>query len=267
MYLGDDFHHNGAFRLSYGMEYSYEVEFDKTTDSDFPFPQFDLYDWYLKLGSLKKVNDMYFHNKVPTWNNFVKHPNYDEYWQARNLRPHLKDIKPAVMTVGGWFDAEDLFGALHVYQAIQESTPGAQNMLVMGPWFHGGWSRSDGDFLGNVRFGSKTSVFYRENIEFPFFSYWLKGKKNPNLPKAFVFETGANQWRQFDAWPPKSVTKKSLYFHSGGKLSFDASQRDRGRRHDGVRVRTGNLFQGSRMGRPSLRERVGGRRQPGLPAA
>src|SRR2546421_13031411 len=99
--------------------------------------------------------------------------------------------------------------SLHVYQAIQESTPGAQNMLVMGPWFHGGWSRSDGDVLGNVRFGSKTSVFYRENIEFPFFSYWLKGKKNPSLPKAYVFETGANQWRQFDAWPPKSVTKKS----------------------------------------------------------
>jgi uncharacterized protein len=156
------------------------------------------------------------------WNEMLKHPNYDEFWQARNLRPHLKDIKPAVMTVGGWFDAEDLFGALHVYQSVQESTPGAHNMLVMGPWFHGGWSRSDGELLGDVHFGSKTAVFYRENIEFPFFSYWLKGTKDPNLPKAYVFETGTNQWRKFDAWPPRNAAKQAMYFHAGGKLSFEA---------------------------------------------
>ena len=126
----------------------------------------------------------------------MQHDTYDEFWQARDLRRHLKNIKPAVMTVGGWFDAEDLFGALNTYKAIEKSSPGANNTLVMGPWFHGGWSRSDGDRLGNVRFGSKTAEFYRNEIEFPFFNYWLKGKGDPKLPEAFVFETGTNQWRR-----------------------------------------------------------------------
>jgi len=227
-FMGDDFHHNGALYLPHGFRFfsGFGLPRPEPTkaprrNTAFTIPN-DGYRFYLDIGPLPNANEKYFKNNIAFWNEMTKHPNYDEFWQARNLRPHLKDIKPAVMTVGGWYDAEDLFGALHVYQAIQESTPGAQNMLVMGPWYHGGWSRSDGDVLGNARFGSKTSVFYRENIEFPFFSYWLKGKKNPNLPKAYVFETGANQWRQFDAWPPKSVTKKSMYFHSDGKLSFDA---------------------------------------------
>jgi uncharacterized protein len=227
-FMGDDFHHNGALYLPHGFRFFSgfgvprpESTRDARGNTAFTIPN-DGYRFYLDIGPLPNANEKYFKNNIAFWNEMMKHPNYDEFWQARNLRPHLKDIKPAVMTVGGWFDAEDLFGALHVHQAIQESTPGAQNMLVMGPWFHGGWSRSDGDFLGNVRFGSKTSIFYRENIEFPFFSYWLKGKKNPGLPKAYVFETGANQWRQFDAWPPKNAAKKTMYFHADGILSFDA---------------------------------------------
>ena len=115
----------------------------------------------------------------------MQHGTYDEFWQSRDLRRHLKDIKPAVMTVGGWFDAEDLFGALNTYQAIEKSSPGAHNTLVMGPWYHGGWSRSDGDLLGNVHFGSKTAEFYRDQIEFPFFNFWLKGKGDPKLPEAY----------------------------------------------------------------------------------
>ncbi len=167
--------------------------------------QQDGYSFFLGLGPLSNVNEKYFKNDVPFWTEMTQHANYDEYWQARDLRRHLKNIKPAVMTVGGWFDAEDLFGALNTYKEIEKNSPGANNMLVMGPWFHGGWSRSDGDSLGRVQFGSKTSVFYRDEIEFPFFDHWLKGKADPKLPEAFVFETGTNQWRREDAWPPKDA--------------------------------------------------------------
>jgi putative CocE/NonD family hydrolase len=145
----------------------------------------------------------------------------DAYWQARNIRPYLKKIRPAVMTVGGRFDAEDLFGALQTYASVEKNSPGAFNMLVMGPWSHGGWARNDGDRLGPVRFGSKTSLFYRDKIEFPFFEYYLKGKGNPNLPEAYMFETGTNQWKTFDAWPPKDARGRTLYFLPGGKLGFD----------------------------------------------
>jgi hypothetical protein len=131
------------------------------------------------------------------------------------------------MTVGGWFDAEDLFGALNVYQAVEKSSPGTYNILVMGPWFHGGWLRSDGDAVGNARFGSKTGAFYREKIFAPFFDYYLQGKGELKLPEAYVFETGANAWRAHDAWPPKQAAPKSIYLQTGGKLSFDAP-RDRG---------------------------------------
>ena len=152
----------------------------------------------------------------------TQHPSYDEFWQARDLRRHLKNIKPAVMTVGGWFDAEDLFGALNTYKAIEKNSPGANNILVMGPWFHGGWSRSDGDRSGTCTSAPRPRVFYRDQIELPFFNHWLKDKDDPKLPEAFVFETGTNQWRKEDAWPPKDARQKTLYFHADGRLSFDA---------------------------------------------
>src|SRR2546423_3631163 len=151
----------------------------------------------------------------------TQHATYDEYWQARDLRRHLKNIKPAVMTVGGWFDAEDLFGALNTYKSVEKNSPGATNMLVMGPWYHGGWSRADGDALGNVTFNSKTSLFYREKIELPFFEHYLKGAGKMELPEAYVFETGTNQWRRHDAWPPRNAAQKTLYLRPDGKLSFD----------------------------------------------
>jgi uncharacterized protein len=147
--------------------------------------------------------------------------NYDEYWQARNILPHLKNIKAAVMTVGGWFDAEDLYGALNTYKTIERTNPGIYNTLVMGPWFHGGWSRGDGEFLGSVRFGAKTSVYYRENVELPFFNCLLKDKCERKLPEALVFETGSNQWRMYDRWPPLNVEKKALYLQANGGLSFE----------------------------------------------
>ena len=155
------------------------------------------------MGTLSDMEAKYFKGDVAFWSEMMLHPNYDDYWKARNIRTHLKKIRPAVMTVGGWFDAEDLFGALKVYEAIEEQSPGATNTVVMGPWFHGQWSQGDGDSLGAVRFGGKTSVFYREQIEFPFFCRHLKDREDPKLPEAYMFETGSNQWRTFEEWPPR----------------------------------------------------------------
>ena len=229
-FVGDDFHHNGVLYLPHAFRFFNGFGRPRPEPAR-PSPQQALratpipedgYRYYLDMGPLANANEKYFKNDVGFWNDMMKHPDYDEFWQSRNLRPHLKNIKPAVMTVGGWFDAEDLFGALKTYKDVETHSPGAQNMLVMGPWFHGGWSRGDGDHLGFVNFNSKTSPFYQENIELPFFEYWLKGKGDGKLPEAYVFETGTNVWRREDAWPPKGVQSKTLYFRKDGKLTFDA---------------------------------------------
>ncbi len=227
-FIGDDFHHNGALYLPHA--YRFFNGFGRPRPApvippagarNAPDPNWvDAYTFFLRIGPLTNVNEKYYKNDVAFWTEMTKHPNYDEFWQARNLRPHLKNIKPAIMTVGGWFDAEDLFGALNVYKSIEKQSPGSNNTLVMGPWFHGGWARGDGESLGNVHFGSKTSPFYQENIEFPFFNFYLKGKGDPKLPEAYVFETGRNIWHKHDAWPPKGVEQASLYLQAGGKLSF-----------------------------------------------
>ena len=229
-FTGDDFHHNGTLYLPHMFRFFSGFGHPRPVPTLPPAPgttptvltQEDGYSFFLGLGPLSNVNEKYFKNDVPFWTEMTQHGTYDEFWQARNLLPHLKNIKPAVLTVGGWFDAEDLFGALNTYKQIEKNSPGATNMLVMGPWFHGGWSRSDGDSLGRVQFGSKTAVFYRDEIEFPFFNHWLKDKEDPKLPEAFVFETGSNQWRKEDAWPPRDAQPKTLYFQAEGRLSFDA---------------------------------------------
>ena len=225
-FVGDDFHHNGAlylphmFRFFSGFGHPRPVpEVPQPVAPQTNLP--DAYSFFLSLGPLSNINEKHFKNDIAFWNQITQHPDYDEFWQARDLRRHLKNIKPAVMTVGGWFDAEDLFGALNTYKVVEKNSPGADNMLVMGPWFHGGWARGDGSALGAVRFGSKTSEFYRDQIEFPFFDHWLKGKPDPKLPEAYVFETGTNQWRREDAWPPKDASPKALYLRTGGRLSFD----------------------------------------------
>ncbi|SPF39449.1 Peptidase S15 [Candidatus Sulfopaludibacter sp. SbA4] len=225
-FVGDDFHHNGAlylphmFRFFAGFGHPRPVP-TVPQPAAAPANLPDAYSFFLSLGPLSNINEKHFKNDVAFWTQMTQHPDYDEFWQARDLRRHLKNIKPAVMTVGGWFDAEDLFGALNTYKEVEKNSPGANNMLVMGPWFHGGWARGDGDVLGAVRFGSKTSQFYRDEIEFPFFDHWLKGKPDPKLPEAYVFETGTNQWRREDAWPPRDAQPKSLYLHPDGKLSFE----------------------------------------------
>ena len=228
-FIGDDFHHNGTLYLPHMFRFFAAFGHPRpvptlppTTPAPNPAGQQDGYSFFLSLGPLANINEKFFKNDVPFWTEMTQHPDYDEYWQARDLRRHLKNIKPAVMTVGGWFDAEDLFGALNTYKTIEQNSPGANNILVMGPWYHGGWSRSDGDVLGNVHFGSKTAVFFREEIEFPFFNHWLKGKDDPKLPEAFVFETGTNQWRKEDAWPPKDAEARTLYLQANGKLGWNA---------------------------------------------
>lgn len=233
---GDDAFHNGAFFLAANFGF-YTVFKPRPGGPARPerFARFnygtpDAYDFYLKMGPLSNSNDKYFKNENAYWNYNLDHPNYDEFWQVRSLVPHMKNIKPAVLFVGGWFDAEDLAGPLNLFTALEKNGPLGPNTIVMGPWLHGGWAHMDGDRLGNLSFESKTGEFYREKIELPFFVYHLKGKgdglkpsKEGAIPKAWVFATGTNEWRKFDAWPPRESREKTLYLCPGGRLSFEPS--------------------------------------------
>ncbi len=174
------------------------------------------------MGPLANANEQHLKSRRAFWNELMTHGDYDDYWKARALLPHLKNVKAAVMTVGGWFDAEDLFGPLNTYRRLETASPEARNMLVMGPWSHGGWSRGDGDALGPVSFSSKTAEFYRERIEFPFFEHALKEREGGHPPEAWIFETGRNQWQRYDRWPPREARPRSLYLGAEGKLAFDA---------------------------------------------
>ncbi|HXQ74609.1 MAG TPA: CocE/NonD family hydrolase [Pyrinomonadaceae bacterium] len=229
-FIGDDWHHNGTFFLPHAFNFYATLGKPRPEPTkEFP-PRFvhgtpDGYRFFLDLGPLPNANSKYLKGEIAYWNDLMNHPNYDDYWQARNIRPHLRNIKTPVMTVGGWFDAEDLFGALNTYKTIEETNPGARNTLVMGPWFHGGWARSDGDTLGGVSFGQKTSLTYRETVELPFFNCLLKDICNRELAEATVFETGSNQWRRYDSWPPKNVESREIFLAANGGLSFGESAR------------------------------------------
>jgi putative CocE/NonD family hydrolase len=225
-FTGDDWHHNGAFLLPHAFNFmaSFGHPRPKPTKQSrggFDPGTPDGYEFFLRMGPLSNANTRYLKNDVPFWNEMMQHGTYDEFWKARNLRPHLKSIKPAVMTVGGWFDAENLFGALETYKNVEAHSPGATNVLVMGPWRHGGWGRGDGASLGPISFASKTSDFYREQIEFPFFQYYLKDKGSASFPEAWIFETGTNEWKKYDQWPPRNLKQRSLYLQARGGLSFD----------------------------------------------
>lgn len=225
-YMGDDRHHNGAFFLMGTFSFISSYGAPRPTPSPRGKPGFsaygtpDGYEFYKNLGPIKNVNEKIFKGENRIWNQLMEHETYDEFWQSRTPVPHLKNIKPALMVVGGWFDQEDLYGPLKTYQGIENNKPASPNLLVMGPWIHGGWSRGTGESLGHIRFGSKTSEFYQKEIEFPFFNHYLKDKPNPELPKAYIFETGSNEWKKYDQWPPKNTTEKKLYLHPNGKLSF-----------------------------------------------
>jgi hypothetical protein len=232
----DDFHHHGALFLPHAFNFMAsfgQARPEPTTRSANRFNHGtpDGYQFFLDLGPLKNANERYFKDRIWFWNRLCEHPNYDAFWQARNLLPHLKKVAPAVMTVGGWFDAEDLYGPLKIYGTVERDNPGIYNVLVMGPWRHGGWSGRDGDRLGNISFGAKTAPWYQKNVELPFFEHFLKDKGDRRLPEALVFETGVNRWRHFDHWPPKGIQTKRLHFHPNGKLSFDPPKEE-GEAHD-----------------------------------
>ncbi len=224
-FVGDDFHHNGALYLPHAFNFLYsfgtprpEPALPERKAFDHKTP--DGYKFFLDMGPMYNANERYMKNNVQFWTDIMNHPNYDEFWQSRNLRPHLKNIQPAVLTIGGFYDAENLFGAQQVFKNVEANGSANGNRIVMGPWFHGGWARSDGDSLGDISFNSKTGEWYREKVELPYFKFILKDAPDPNLPKALMFESGSNVWRRYDAWPPTAAQSKSLYFHANGKLSF-----------------------------------------------
>jgi uncharacterized protein len=226
-FLGDDFHHNGALFLPHA--FNFYANFGRprpqpTTEWPQPFSHGtpDGYKFFLEMGPLANADRKYFKGDVAFWNEVMQHPNYDEWWQARNTLQYLRNIgpNPAIMTVGGWFDAEDIYGALNTYKTIEKTNPRARNTLVMGPWYHGGWGRAAGNLLGDIRFGSNTGEFYRSEIELPFFNCALKNICDRNQPEAYVFETGSNRWRKYDVWPPRNARETALYLQPGGKLSF-----------------------------------------------
>lgn len=227
-FMGDDFHHNGAFMLCDAFNFYSEFGQPRPKPTtigpkDFKYYTDDNYKFYLETGALKNFSKL-LGDSIKFWNDLMNHPNYDEWWKARDARRGCKNIKPAVLTVGGLFDAEDCFGAWRLYEAIEKQSPATNNKIVMGPWFHGGWSRADGSFLGNVRFGSNTSKYFQNNIEIPFFNYYLKGKGDiSKLAEANVFFTGENNWKALTTWPPKEAVATPIYFSDKNKLTLTKS--------------------------------------------
>ena len=220
MWLGDDFHHNGAFRLSYGFEYAAMMESGKNVEQ-FTFDRYDTFDWYLSLGPLSNVNARYLQGKIPTWNDYVAHPDYDEFWKRQTMIPHLTSVKVPTLNVAGWWDQEDFYGPLDIYRTLEKHDAQGVNYLVVGPWRHGGWAGGTGDSLGAIPFGSNTSEYFRDKVQAPFFAYYLKDKGARDFPQALTFEVGSNAWRRWDQWPPTKRTDiRSLMFGANEQLSL-----------------------------------------------
>ncbi len=223
MYLGDDFHHNGALRLSYGFEFVANLEAGRVSEP-FSFDRFDTYEWFLRLGGLANADRLYFKGKRPTWTDFVTHPDFDEFWRRRKVSTHFVNTPVTVptLTVAGWWDQEDFYGPLTLYDMLEKNDTRGINHLVIGPWNHGGWAGGQGSSLGPIKFGSNTAAWYRETVETPWFAYWLKDRGKLDLPEALTFRPGSNQWQRHSAWPPKTgVTTRQLYFHPDGKLGWE----------------------------------------------
>jgi putative CocE/NonD family hydrolase len=220
MFIGDDFHHNGAFRLSYGFEYAVMMESSKER-VPFTFPDSDTYDWYLKLGSLAHINEKYLHGDIPSWNDFASHPNYDVFWQRQAAAPYIDRVTVPTLSIAGWWDQEDFYGPVTIYKLLEKHDTKNLNYLVVGPWNHGGWSGTSGQTLGPLDFGATTAPDYRGSIQAPWFAYWLKGIGKLDLPEATTFEAGSNTWRKWDSWPVRAnASPKRLYFHADHQLSF-----------------------------------------------
>ncbi len=230
---GDDVYHNGAFFLAanFGFFTGFWPRGPKPGEArsprDFSFGTSDEYDFYLRMGPLANAEDIVFKHKNQYWSDMLKHPNYDEFWSSRALGPNMHHLTSPVLLVGGWYDAEDLGGTLKLFHAIEQHGDAPGLTLVMGPWSHGQWGRGAGDKLGDLSFDSKTGEYYRDQIQFPFFNQYLKGDAPTNFPRAWVFETGGNQWRQFDAWPPKNTQPRSIYLQSGGRLTLTPAGKEK----------------------------------------
>ncbi len=223
MFIGDDFHHNGAFRLDYGWEYAAALETDGHTMKPFSFGTQDPYDWYLQQNDLATLDQRSIGHTLPTWRNFVAHPNYDHFWQVAVTSAQMP-AKPSVpnLFVAGWWDQEDFYGPMTIYKRQARADTDGRNFLVVGPWNHGGWARGDSAHYGPFALGSDTGGYFRANIEVPWFRYWLKDEGTLTQPRAQIFETGSNSWHSYTAWPPREgVSRKHLYFHAGGRLSFE----------------------------------------------
>lgn len=232
LYLGDDAYHNGAYMLAANFGF-YRVFWERKgppapsmRHETFDYGTPDGYDFFLRMGPLANANLSYFKDENPYWNEMVDNTTYNDYWKARAIWKYLKGIKPAVMTVGGYFDAEDCQGPLRTHSFMEENQPPPTNMLVLGPWTHGSWTWTDGDKVGNLDFASKTGVFFRKHIEYPFFEHLLKGKGEGKFPKAWVFETGTNRWRRYEQWPPPEAKEKEIWLQSGGRLGLTAEAQE-----------------------------------------
>jgi putative CocE/NonD family hydrolase len=222
VWMGDDFFHQGAFRLSYGLEYAWGMEASSDGSVDPAPARYDTYDWYRSFPTLSALAAAVGADAWPTWRRFVEHPAYDAEWRSRALPLRLRSAPVPTLTVGGWWDQEDIYGPQRTYASMEAGDSSARNFLVMGPWYHGQWAREAGDSLGRVRFGSATGDHYRRSIEVPWFAYWLKDRGDGRFAEATVFDAGAGEWRAFDSWPPRQAVKRRLYFRAGGVLSFTA---------------------------------------------
>ncbi len=230
LFMGDDAYHGGAFMLA--ANFGFYAFFKPQENPQLPKPAapFDFgtqdgYEFYLKVGPIGNLSKLLGSTSF-LFDDQIHHDTYDEYWKVRNLAPHMKNIHCAVLTVGGWFDAEDLQGPFTTFHSVDQNNPDIFNGLVVGPWVHGGWARYDGEHLGRAEFASSTGEFYRKNIVFPFFEHYLKDAPDPKLPKAYVFETGTNVWRRYSAWPPKNAESRILYLQPNGGLAFEAPKND-----------------------------------------
>ncbi|HEX7488695.1 MAG TPA: CocE/NonD family hydrolase, partial [Anaeromyxobacteraceae bacterium] len=224
-FLGDDYFHQGAFRLSAMFGFFHAMETSKAF-AEFPFDELDLYSWFLRLGALSHVDERHFHGKLPTWNDFVAHPSYDAHWKRHALPPLLDRVPAPTLHVGGAYDQEDRRGPVALYQAMEQHDRAGQNFLVLGPWAHRTWRLTDGDRLGRIDFGGPTARFFREEVQAPFFACYLKDRCGTKLPEALVFQTGSNVWQRLDAWPPKGTRERSLYLGPDGSLGFQPPARD-----------------------------------------
>jgi putative CocE/NonD family hydrolase len=225
-FIGDDMHHNGALTLS--MSFDFFKTFDQPRNGlttqwqkgpEYASP--DMYNFFLNLGSLSNVNKKYFKGTLPFWNEILQHGTYDEYWKARCNLPYFKNVKPAVLIVGGWYDSEDFYGPLHIYKSIEEKNKNNNTHIVIGPWSHGGWARTDGDSFADFKFGENTSDYYNKNILLPFFNYYLNGIGENTTPEAITFRTGTNIWEKYDQWPPANIKATELFFAKDNKLTWD----------------------------------------------